>query len=68
MHFMYGYSSVWPLICMIIVWLGLIILGCFLVKNFNHGQRNVKKVLKERFVRGEIDEKKYERLKSILKK
>ena len=59
MHFMYGYGSIWPIICMIILWLGLIILGCFLIRNFIHGGHRSRK--------GEIDNEEFERLKSILK-
>lgn len=43
MHLMYGYESIWPLICMMIVWLGLIILGCILIRNFIHGGDQPKK-------------------------
>lgn len=67
MHLMYGYGSIWPMICMMIVWLGLIILGCILIRNFIHGGHRSKRILRERLARGEIDNEEFERLKSILK-
>ncbi|KAB8139130.1 SHOCT domain-containing protein [Gracilibacillus oryzae] len=70
MHFMHGYGSYWPMILMMIIWLGLIILGVLLVANFIRGgsRKNPQKIIKERLAKGEIDEEEYEQLKSILKK
>lgn len=45
MHFMYG--SMWPMICMIIAWLGLIFIGVLLIRNFIKGKSNSNKIIKE---------------------
>lgn len=67
MHFMFGYGPIWPMICMIIAWLGLICIGVLLIRNFTKGKPNSNKILKERFAKGEIDKEEFERLKSVLK-
>lgn len=67
MHFMYGYGSIWPMICMIIAWLGLIFIGVLLIRNFTKGKPNTYKILKERFAKGEIDKEEFERIKSVQK-
>lgn len=69
MHFMHGYGSIWPMIVMIIFWVGLIIIGSFLIFNYVNGGRKKDSlvILKERLAKGEIDELEYERLKASLK-
>ncbi|MFA1822192.1 SHOCT domain-containing protein [Virgibacillus oceani] len=69
MNFMHGYGSIWPMVVMVIFWVGLIIIGYYLVSNYVNGgrKRNPQEILKERLATGEIDESEYERLKSILK-
>ncbi|MEC5425331.1 SHOCT domain-containing protein [Virgibacillus sp. C22-A2] len=67
MNSMFAYGSIWPMICMLILWLGLMILGYFLIRNFIHGGNRSKRILRERFARGEIDNEEFERLKSHLK-
>jgi len=68
MHFMHGYGSIWPMAGMIIFWVGLIVIGFFLVSNYVNGGRkkSPQEILKKRLAKGEIDESEYERLKSIL--
>lgn len=69
MHMMNGYGSFWPMILMIVFWIGLISFGIYLITGFvNNGNRNSLKIIKERLAKGEIDETEYERLKSIIKK
>jgi len=69
MHMMHGYGMFWPMLIITAMWLGLIILGIFLVAKHFNGERkkNPQQILKERLAKGKIDEKEYERLISILK-
>lgn len=70
MHFMPGYGSVWPMIIMILFWVGLIVIGSYLVSLYvNGGRKNDSlDILKERLAKDEIDESEFERLKLVLKK
>lgn len=57
---------------MFIFWGLLILLGFYLLKNYlngsNHSNQNPLNILNERFVKGEISEEEYDRLKEKLKK
>jgi len=68
MHMMHG--SCWPIILMIIFWIGLFSLGVFLLSNIVSGanKKTTSQIIKERLTKGEIDEAEYERLESIIKK
>jgi len=37
MYFMHGYGSIWSMMVMIIFWLGLMIIGVFLITNYVNG-------------------------------
>jgi len=71
MHGMYGFGPIW----MYAFWIGLIILGVYLLIKFMNGdKKDVKKsenssleIIQQRLAKGEIDEAEYERLKSIIK-
>ena len=68
MHMMHGYGSFWSMILMIIIWVGLISFGFFLITNYIHGgnKKTSLRIIKERLAKGEIDETEYGRLKSII--
>ncbi|WP_163970457.1 SHOCT domain-containing protein [Oceanobacillus halotolerans] len=69
MHFMYGHGSIWPMILMVVFWIGLLVIGFYLIAKYVNGDRkqNPEAILKERLAKGEIDEEEYVRLKTILK-
>ncbi|GAA0316507.1 MULTISPECIES: SHOCT domain-containing protein [Oceanobacillus] len=69
MHMMNGHVAFWPMLLMIIFWIGLISFGVYLVTNFIKGDKKKTplQIIKERLAKGEIDELEYERLKSVIK-
>lgn len=58
MHFIYGSHTIWPIICMAIIWLILIVIGVLLVRNFINGTHKPNSVLKIRLPKGEMDKEK----------
>ncbi|MFD1040240.1 SHOCT domain-containing protein [Virgibacillus byunsanensis] len=69
MHMMNGYGTFWWM--MVIFWVGLLILGIYLVTSYINGggrKRTPMQILKERLAKGEISEAEYEQLKSALKR
>lgn len=55
MHFIYGYHTMWPIICAVIVWLILIVIGVFLVRNFINGAPKSMSSSKKKSEKGQID-------------
>lgn len=68
MHMMHGYGSMWPMILMVIFWIGIISFGVYLITNFVQGnsKRTPLQIINKRLAKGEIDASEYERLKSMI--
>lgn len=69
MHMMHGYSMFWPMLIITAMWLGLIVLGIFLLAKYFSDERkkSPEQILKERLAKGKIDVAEYERLLPIIK-
>lgn len=70
MHMMHGNGSVWTMLFMVALWIGLIIFGIYLTIYFiragNQKNTDSLKILQERLAKGEIDENEYYRLREII--
>ncbi|HLR52712.1 MAG TPA: SHOCT domain-containing protein [Candidatus Avamphibacillus sp.] len=69
MHMIPGYGMFWPILVITAMWLGLIILGIFLLAKYFSDERKKppEQILKERLAKGKIDVAEYERLLPIIK-
>jgi len=68
MHFIYGHNTMWLIIFMAIVWLGLIIIGVLLIRNFIKEAPKSENVSKEKYTKSETDKEGFKRSKIISKK
>lgn len=68
LRMMNGYGVFWWM--MMLFWIGLFILGIYLVSSYINGgrRRTPIQILKERLAKGEISEAEYEQLKSVLER
>lgn len=76
MNSLFGIGPIW----LILFWLGLVVLGIYLLVNFVDGNKHPTKnkqdkkqnsslnILQDRFAKGEITEAEYKHKKNILKK
>jgi len=63
MHFIYGYNTIWPIICMAIIWFILAVIGILLVRNFVKGAPKSKSNIKKRLEKGPIEKEKFKSYK-----
>lgn len=55
MHFIYGYNTIWPIVCMTIIWFILIVIGVLLVRSFIKGSPKSKSSIRKRLEKGQMD-------------
>lgn len=59
MYFIYGYNTIWLIMCMATVWLILLTIGVFLVRSFVKGPKS-KSISRERLDEIQKDDEEFE--------